>query len=199
MGLSILPASIAPSALPAPTMVCISSMKRTILPSALLTSVRTALSRSSNSPRNFAPARREPISRVKMVLSLRPSGTSPRTIRWARPSTIAVFPTPGSPMRTGLFLVFRERIRITRRISASRPMTGSSLPDLACSTRSMPYFLSARKEFSGVLEVTFCPPLMFCRVSLIFFSESSKFFKNCLKVAGLPTAANPSSRCSVLI
>ena len=42
-------------------------------------------------------------------LSLSPSGTSPRTIRWARPSAMAVLPTPGSPMRTGLFLVRRDR------------------------------------------------------------------------------------------
>ena len=34
--------------------------------------------------------------------------------------------SPGSPISTGLFLVFRERIRTTLRISLSRPMTGSS-------------------------------------------------------------------------
>ena len=34
-------------------------------------------------------------------------------MRWARPSTIAVLPTPGSPMRIGLFLVRRERIWIS--------------------------------------------------------------------------------------
>ena len=180
-------------------MVCISSMNKTIRPSALLTSVKTALSRSSNSPRNFAPASRDPISKVKMVLSLSPSGTSPRTIRWASPSTIAVFPTPGSPISTGLFLVLRDRIRMTRRISASRPITGSNFPAFACSTKSIPYFLRARKEFSGVLELTFCPPRRLVRVSLIFFSESSKFLRNCLKVAGFPTAASPSNKCSVLM
>ena len=37
-----------------------------------------------------------------------PSGTSPRTMRWARPSTMAVLPTPGSPISTGLFLVRRD-------------------------------------------------------------------------------------------
>ena len=51
-------------------------------------------------------------------LSLRPSGTSPRTIRWASPSTIAVLPTPGSPMRTGLFFVRRLSTWMTRRISS---------------------------------------------------------------------------------
>ena len=55
MGLSMLPASIAPSAAPAPTTVCSSSMNVTISPSLCLISFRTALSRSSNSPRYLAP------------------------------------------------------------------------------------------------------------------------------------------------
>jgi hypothetical protein len=38
------------------------------------------------------------------ALALEPSGTSPLMMRWARPSTMAVLPTPGSPMSTGLFL-----------------------------------------------------------------------------------------------
>ena len=63
------------------------------------------------------------------------SGTSPLTMRWARPSTIAVLPTPGSPISTGLFLVRRESTCITRRISSSRPMTGSSFPFRASSVR----------------------------------------------------------------
>src|SRR4026209_1794043 len=49
-------------------------------------------------------------------------------MRSANPSTIAVLPTPGSPMRTGLFLVRRLRTWIVRRISSSRAMTGSSFP-----------------------------------------------------------------------
>jgi len=40
---------------------------------------------------------------------LRLSGTSPATMRCASPSTMAVLPTPGSPISTGLFLVRRER------------------------------------------------------------------------------------------
>ena len=71
------------------------------------------------------------------------SGTSPATMRWARPSTTAVLPTPGSPMSTGLFLVRRDSTCTTRRISASRPMTGSSLPSRATAVRSTPYFSSA--------------------------------------------------------
>ena len=126
IGLSRLPASIAPSVLPAPTIVCNSSMKRMILPSLFLISLSTALSLSSNSPRNFAPAMSEPISSENIVLSLSPSGTSPRTIRCASPSATAVLPTPGSPISTGLFLVFRDRILMTFLISLSRPITGSS-------------------------------------------------------------------------
>ena len=67
------------------------------------------------------------MSSANTVLSRRPSGTSPLTIRCARPSTIAVLPTPGSPISTGLFLVLRLRIWIVRRISSSRPITGSIL------------------------------------------------------------------------
>ena len=58
-------------------------------------------------------------------------------MRWAMPSTIAVFPTPGSPMSTRLFLVLRERTCMTRRISSSRPITGSILPRRAASVRSL--------------------------------------------------------------
>ena len=94
-------------------------------------SLSTAFRRSSNSPRYFAPASSAPRSSATTRRSRSDSGTSPETIRWARPSTIAVLPTPGSPISTGLFLVRRERIWMTRRISASRPITGSSLPSSA--------------------------------------------------------------------
>ena len=68
----------------------------------------TAFSRSSNSPRYLAPAISAPISSDRRRLVLEPSGTSPRTMRCARPSTMAVLPTPGSPISTGLFLVRRR-------------------------------------------------------------------------------------------
>ena len=57
-------------------------------------------------------------------------------------------------MRTGLFLVRRERTWITRRISSSRPMTGSSLPLRASAVRSRPYFSSAWYCSSGFWLVT---------------------------------------------
>ena len=95
MGLSMLPASMAPSAAPAPTTVCSSSMNVMTWPSLSLISASTAFSRSSNSPRYLAPATIAPRSSATTRLSLSDSGTSPATIRWARPSTTAVLPTPG--------------------------------------------------------------------------------------------------------
>ena len=106
-GFSILPASIEPSALPAPTMVCSSSINKITLPSCFDKSLSTAFKRSSNSPRNFAPAIKVPISSDSTRRPRRPSGTSLLMMRCAKPSTIAVLPTPGSPISTGLFLVRR--------------------------------------------------------------------------------------------
>ena len=141
-GLSMLEASIAPSAAPAPTNVCSSSINRIICPWASVISFSTAFRRSSNSPRNFAPATSAARSKATRRLVFNTSGTSPETMRCAKPSTIAVFPTPGSPISTGLFFVRRARICITRRISSSRPMTGSSLDLRASSVRSRAYFSS---------------------------------------------------------
>ena len=142
-GFMMFAASVAPSAAPAPTSVCNSSMNKMILPSLAVISLRNALSRSSNSPRYFAPA----IIALKSIATSRlffsDSGTSPLTMRRARPSAMAVLPTPGSPMSTGLFFVRRVSTCITRRISSSRPMTGSILPCRASAVRSRPYFSSA--------------------------------------------------------
>ncbi len=81
IGLSRLAASTAPSAAPAPTMVCSSSMNRITWPSASAISLSTALSRSSNSPRYLAPAISEPMSSAITRRSRSESGTSPSTIR----------------------------------------------------------------------------------------------------------------------
>ena len=108
-----------------------------------VTSCSTALSRSSNSPRYLAPAISAPMSSASSFLSCRLSGTSPLTMRSASPSTIAVLPTPGSPISTGLFLVRRDSTWMVRRISSSRPITGSSLPSRAAWVRSRAYFFSA--------------------------------------------------------
>ena len=108
-----------------------------------------ALSLSSNSPRNFAPATRLPKSKARSLLFFKLSGTSPEAILRAKPSTIAVFPTPGSPIITGLFFVRRQRTCITRLISSSRPITGSILSIRAAAVKSRQYFSSARVLLSG--------------------------------------------------
>ena len=162
-GLIRFAASIAPSDFPAPTSVCISSMKRMISPAAASISFRMAFSRSSNSPRYLAPAMRAPMSSAISFLFFRLSGTSPLTMRSARPSAMAVLPTPGSPMRTGLFFVRRLSTCIARRISSSRPMIGSILPSRAASVRSRAYFFRASIVSSDEAESAVRP----LRTSLI--------------------------------
>src|SRR5947209_6338170 len=92
-------------------------------------------------------------------LSRSDSGTSLETIRCASPSTIAVLPTPGSPISTGLFLVRRESTWITRRISSSRPITGSSLPSPAAAVRSRPKRSSGlcSSSWGGACAIGFVP------------------------------------------
>ena len=51
---------------------------------------------------------------------------------------MAVLPTPGSPISTGLFLVRRDSTCITRSTSFSRPTSGSSLPSRANWVRLRP-------------------------------------------------------------
>ncbi len=198
IGLSMLEASSEPSDAPAPTTVCSSSMNRTISPCALTISCSTAFRRSSNSPRYFAPATSDPMSSATMRLFLRPSGTSPRMIRWARPSTMAVLPTPGSPISTGLFLVRRDSTWITRRISSSRPMTGSSLPSRAAAVRSRPYFSSASYLPSGLWSVTRCVPRTATSVSRTLSRVAPTPCRAVTAGVRPPSPAMASRKCSVL-
>ena len=62
---------------PAPTTVCSSSMNRMTSPPTSCTSLSTALRRSSNSPRNLAPAIRAPMSRATDALLLQPFRARP--------------------------------------------------------------------------------------------------------------------------
>ena len=74
-----------------------------------------------------------------MTASLKISGTSPSTIRLAKPSAIAVLPTPASPTNKGLFLRRRHNTCTVRSISASRPISGSILPSNAWVFRLVAY------------------------------------------------------------
>ena len=157
-GLRIDDASIAPSAPPAPTTVCNSSMNRMML-SFSVTWLIKVLSRCSNSPRYFVPATTDAMSSSRISFERRIAGTSPVAILCARPSTIAVFPTPDSPISAGLFFLRRVRVWMMRSISASRPMTGSRFPAIASSTRlrpnsdSSPFFCGWRRAARIVIPM----------------------------------------------
>ncbi len=65
------------------------------------------------------------------------SPTRPSWMRSASPSAIAVFPTPVSPTRIGLFFRRRARIWTIRSSSRARPISGSSFPWAARAVRSV--------------------------------------------------------------
>ncbi len=60
---------------------------------------------------------------------------------------MAVLPTPGSPISTGLFFWRRARICMIRSISVWRPTTGSSLPSCACFVKLRPNWSSSFEDF----------------------------------------------------
>jgi hypothetical protein len=198
-GLRMLAASIAPSAAPAPTRVWSSAMKSTT--SRLLRiSSRIFFSLSSNSPRYLVPATSAPMSSVSTRLLSNDSGMLPSTICWASPSAIAVLPTPGSPIKAGLFLVRRLRIWMTRSISISRPITGSSWFLRASSVRSRPNwsrsgvlegFLGAGSASSTVLS---CSSRSISARTLSRVAPRSS--RTCAAMPS-PSIRRPSSRCSV--
>lgn len=145
----------------------------------------------------LAPASNAAMSSTKMRLSFRPRlGTSPLTMRCAKPSTIAVLPTPGSPISTGLFLLRRCKIWIVRRISSSRPITGSSLPPRARSVKSSVFF----QCFTGVfcVWVVHVFPLSNAfnggQQGLSFTMPFNTFFRLCLLFSSSKASNNISGR-----
>ena len=106
--------------------------------------------RSSNCPRYFVPATTLDMSRLTMRLPNSTRATFRSLMRVAKPSTMALLPTPGSPISTGLFFFLLDRICARRSISVSRPTTGSSLPSLAARVRSKPNL-----SMAGVSEFPF--------------------------------------------
>ncbi len=181
---------------PAPTMVCTSSMNRMISLCAACSSSITCLRRSSNSPRYLAPATMALMFSSTRRLSRSTSGTSPWTMRWASPSTMAVLPTPGSPISTGLFFLRRASTSMVVSTSFERPITGSSLPSRASRVRSRLNLSScgvllgpSTRPSSAPLPTTLTA---FCRSAC---SVRPYFFRSVpAKLSG--TAARPSNRCS---
>ena len=148
MGFNMFAASMLPSDVePAPTRLCISSMNRIMLPFSFM-ELMAFLRRSSKSPLYLEPATMLARSSENTTLPFKSSGTWLLTIAWARPSTTADLPTPGSPMSTGLFLVRRESTWIILSISFFLPITGSILPSRAFCVRLVPYWSSSALIFS---------------------------------------------------
>ncbi len=193
-GLSKFEASIAPSAAPAPIIIWISSIKRIRRPPEFLISFIKVLSRSSNSPLNFVPAIKEPKSKAIISFPFKVSGISPETILWAKPSIMAVLPTPGSPIKTGLFLVRRERIWITLLNSSSLPIKGSSFPWRAFSVRFSEYFSKARNLDSGISSVTLILPRNSAKMRKAISRRKPNFSK--MVFAGEVISKTPISKCS---
>ena len=150
-GLSMFAASMVPCALPAPMMVCISSMKR-ITSGLSFSSFMMLRILSSNCPLYFVPATTFAMSSVTILLFQSRRLVLCRTILVASPSTIALFPTPGSPISMGLFFFLRHSICVMRSISLSLPTTGSSSPCSAAFVRSVP-----KPSRTGVLLFGFLP------------------------------------------
>src|SRR5271167_1776170 len=92
-------------------------------------------------------------------------------MRRARPSTMAVLPTPGSPISTGLFFVRLDSTWMTRRISSSRPITGSSFPCSAISVRSRPKRSSGLCSSSGA---TCAAPAGLAAIGALFPNRSQR-------------------------
>ena len=115
-------------------------------------------------------------------------------MRCASPSTMAVLPTPGSPMSTGLFFVRRHRICTTRSSSASRPTSGSSWLSSADCVRS--------RENSESSELSRCR--CGAAFSWLLRASSSRMLlsrnpRSCKISAAkhFSSRSNPSSKCSV--
>ena len=149
-GFSMLAASMVPGAEPAPTMVCISSMKRMTL-GFFCSSLMMERMRSSNWPRYFVPATTPAMSSIITRLSNNTRETFFSLMRRASPSTMADLPTPGSPISTGLFFLRLLKICARRSISRSRPTTGSSRPSAAARVISVPKLSSTGVSLVGFL------------------------------------------------
>ncbi|SPY13838.1 Uncharacterised protein [Bacillus subtilis] len=174
-------------------------MNRMIFPAWRISSM-TFFRRSSNSPRYFVPATTVPMSNVITRLSRKISGTSLLIICCAKPSAIAVLPTPGSPMRTGLFFVLRLNTSMTRWISLLLPITGSRLSSFAIAVKSL-----AKLSSVGVFALLFVPaaddpvsllPRSWSTCCLALFKLTPRLFRT-LAATPSPSRIRPRRICSV--
>ena len=114
----------------------------------------------------------------------------------AKPSAMAVLPTPGSPTKMGLFLVLLDKMCSVLLISSSLPITGSSFPSLAISIKFLAYLFSALNCVSEVWEETVEPFFKSLMAAIKPFSFKPASFNN-LEVLSLPCNM-ASNKCSTL-
>ena len=152
-----------------------------------------------------------------ILLSFNGSGAEPDAIWRARPSTTAVLPTPGSPIKTGLDFVLRHSTCITRLISFSRPITGSNSPSKAICVKSVPklsrvgvLILLLRFEVLGRSDFEFksdflvvfweCVLVSLPKISLTCLRTArgvNPIVKNCWTIKPESSAKIPNKICSV--
>ena len=116
-------------------------------------------------------------------------------MRWARPSTIAVLPTPGSPMRTGLFLVRRLEdlddppdllVPADDRVELAGARLGGEVAAV---------LLERLVRALRVREVTRWPPRTLW--SALRIASRPAPWRSSSACASPPASATPRSRCSV--
>ncbi len=133
-----------------------SSMKRIISPfdlwtSSIMTFNRLELSAEFGTGDHRSPIERDdffPVENLGYILF---------TIFCANPSTIAVFPTPASPIKTGfIFCAAAKNLHHTQNFYFT-PSNGSSLPSRACWVRSRSISAVFYSESSPACSVTCLP------------------------------------------
>ena len=146
-GFSSAPTSEDPGIPPAPMMECTSSMNRTR--PGWLASASTFCQRCWSSPTTPAPATRFDGWSAMIRRPRRAGGTAPATICWARPSTMAVFPTPAGPIRAGLRFFRRQRMRMHASILAVAADDRGELPFQGLPGEVRPVVLQGRRGAGG--------------------------------------------------
>mmetsp|Transcript_18538 Transcript_18538/g.48399 ORF Transcript_18538/g.48399 Transcript_18538/m.48399 type:complete len:333 (-) Transcript_18538:164-1162(-) len=197
-GFRMFPASMAPSAAPAPTKVCNSSINKMVFVS-LEASATTSRNLSSNSPLYLVPATNRAISSVWTLAPFSFFGTSPSAIFWARPSAMAVLPTPASPTKQGFDFRLRSKIWTARAISSDLPTHGSSSPSRANAVRSTPTEANVVSLSSPSPPTPTSDPLAF-RASLATASHrastSTPNFSRAARASDWSSRATAKNRCS---
>ncbi len=137
---------------------------------------------ASNWPLNCVPAITAVISSKYTSLLNNLAGTFPSAIFIAKPCAIAVLPTPGSPIKHGLFLERRFKIWIILWISLFLPITASNWPFLALFVRFVPKVSKAFLFLFFLSTLTFFLSLEFEEVSsccsLLFTSDEPNILEN---------------------